>query len=28
MMFQLKTGGHRWDRQEQAVELMGVYVNR
>jgi hypothetical protein len=28
MMFQLKTGGQRWDRQEQAVELMGVYVNR
>lgn len=28
MMFQLKTGGLRWDRQEQCVELMGVYVNR
>lgn len=27
-MFQLKSAGHRWDRQEQAVELMGVYVNR
>lgn len=27
-MFQLKTAGKRWDRQEQAVELMGVYVNR
>ena len=27
MMFQLKTAGQRWDKQEQAVELMGVYVN-
>ena len=28
MMFQLKTGGLRWDLQEQAIELMGVYVSR
>jgi hypothetical protein len=28
MMFQLKTGGQRWGKQEQTVELMGVYVNR
>lgn len=27
MMFQLKTNGQRWGRQEQAVELMGVYIN-
>lgn len=27
MMFQIKTAGQRWDRQEQAVELMGVYIN-
>jgi len=26
-MFQLKTAGQRWGRQEQAVELMGLYVN-
>ncbi len=27
MMFQLKTAGQRWGTQEQAVDLMGVYVN-
>lgn len=27
MMFQLKTAGQRWDLQEQAVDLMGVYIN-
>lgn len=27
MMFQLKTNGQRRDQQEQAVELVGVYVN-
>lgn len=27
LLFQIKTAGHRWDRQEQAVELMGLYVN-
>lgn len=28
MMFQLKTGGERWSRDEQAVELLGVYVSK
>ena len=28
MMFQLKTAGQRWTQEEQAVELMGLYVNR
>jgi hypothetical protein len=27
MMFQLKTNGQRRTQQEQAVELVGVYVN-
>jgi hypothetical protein len=27
MMFQLKTNGQRRDQQEQAAELVGVYVN-
>lgn len=27
MMFQLKTAGHRRTEQEQAVDLMGVYIN-
>jgi hypothetical protein len=28
LMFQLKTAGQRRDPQEQAVELMGVYINK
>lgn len=27
MMFQLKTGGHRWTVEEQAVDLVGLYIN-
>lgn len=27
MMFQLKTAGQRWTAEEQAVNLMGVYIN-
>jgi hypothetical protein len=27
MMFQLKTAGKRWSVEEQAVDLMGVYIN-
>jgi hypothetical protein len=26
-MFQLKTAGHRQTQEEQAVELMGMYIN-
>lgn len=26
-MFQLKTAGQRWSREEQAVDLMGVYIS-
>lgn len=27
MMFQLKSAGHRWTQQEQAVEVVGRLIN-
>lgn len=27
LMFQLKSGGYIWSKQDQAVDLMGVYIN-